>query len=70
MVLCPMTCLRAGHSFLETGPQILDRDLAQGPFIVAHDRDERHPPSRRVLQLLPELVRLGIHVNSDAAGAQ
>src|SRR5690349_25091106 len=55
---------------LVAGLHILDRDLAARTFVDAEDGDERRGARGRVLDLLPELVRLRIQLDPQPGIAQ
>ena len=64
------TGLAAIDRLLIAAPEILDRHFSLRPLVVADDRHERHVAAGRVLELLPELVGLRIHIDAKAGRAQ
>ena len=62
----PLAEFRPGHGRLLPCLHILDCDDSAGAFVAAHDRDTRNTRGGGILELLSELVRLGIHLDADA----
>src|SRR5262245_58342797 len=62
--------LAARHRFLLPAAQVFDRHRLVRPLIVAFDRDERHVPARRILELLSELVGVGIDLDTQPRSSE
>ena len=60
----------ARHCGLLPAPDVLDRHLVARTLVVADDRHERHVARSGVLELLTELVRLWIDIDTEPAVAQ